>query len=95
MTGDRLHDFNVGITNSFPIATTPTPMNYQLCSHYTGQVDAGATETVTCNQSASLRGRYVVVQILGQNERLTLCEVKVYGGEYSADKSEIRLQGIY
>ena len=84
MTGERLHGFNIGITNSSPSDIPPIPTNYQLCFHYEGRVDAGATETIMCNQSVSPRGRYVVVQIPGTNKRLTLCEVKVYGGEYLA-----------
>ncbi|XP_070556415.1 uncharacterized protein [Ptychodera flava] len=41
------------------------------------QVTASTTITIDCN--AGTRGRYVIVQLEGQNQYLTLCEVEVYG----------------
>ena len=38
---------------------------------------AGQTVTVNCQQNAI--GQYVYIQIFGDNERLTLCEVEVEG----------------
>ena len=48
-----------------------------LCGVYRGSVGAGATATITCTKT--MTGRYVVIQIVGRSEYLTLCEVSVNG----------------
>ena len=71
----RLHDFQIGYLDDWPTGALD-PSSYTLCATYCGVVGNGATESVNCDTNNS--GRYVVVQIPGSNERLTLCEVKVF-----------------
>ena len=71
----RLHDFQIGYLYDWPTGSLD-PSSYPLCATYSGAVGSGATESVNCNANNS--GRFIVVQIPGSNERLTLCEVKVF-----------------
>jgi hypothetical protein len=74
-TAERLHDFVVGVTNISSQDVIPAVTNYPICGNYVGAVIAGGTVAFEC----SLEGRYVVVQIPGNMEILTLCEVEVFG----------------
>ena len=56
----------------------PSPRNYDLCGVYSGTVCEGGIVTVVCN--VGTRGRYVLIQIPGSLEILTLCEVQVFEG---------------
>ena len=51
------------------------------CASHVGIVGKGASVELMCQPDPVL-GRYLVVQIPGERERLTLCEVQVYGGQY-------------
>ena len=87
--GERLHDFNVGISNVSPLVTTPSPGGYSMCNHFTGA--AGAEERITCDNNESGRhiGRYVNIQIVtspGNSDYLTLCEVSIYAGKIRTNK---------
>ena len=82
VTAERLHDFSVGLLDDNPTSTTPVAGEYPLCATHAGSVSAGAKVEMTCSILA--KGRYVIVQIPGSSEILTLCEVQVYGySEYS------------
>ena len=74
-SGFRLHDFHIGVTTVSPEVETPVVNNYPLCHVFNGI--AGAQTSITCSQCNW--GRYVIVQIPGNEEVLTLCEVKVFG----------------
>ena len=80
LTGERLHNFNVGLTNNSPAEIAPSLSNYNVCLHYGGTVPQGDTVSLQCEQSCRM-GRYLVVQIQGAAETLTLCEVEVHKGE--------------
>ena len=75
-TDERLHDFHAGLSNNSPNAVVPALTNYHVCGKYHGAVGAGAWATVHCHMMAA---RYVIVQIPGDKEVLTLCEVQVSG----------------
>ena len=54
--------------------------SYTLCASYAGIVGSG--QTVTLNFDTTLGpGLFVLVHIPGASERLTLCEVQVFGIE--------------
>ena len=72
--GERLHDFNVGVTSLDPTVAPPSPSTYSLCAAFVGV--AGPTVNITCN--TGIVGRYVVIQIPGSGQMLTLCEVEVF-----------------
>ena len=55
----------------------PVLGSYSLCGVHEGEVSAGGWGEVMC--SPNVHGRYVIVQIPGENEILTLCEVQVFG----------------
>ena len=75
-SGDRLHDFFVGVT--VLDMTDPQPGQYPLCqSQYIGAATNGQILDLVCNPG--VQGRYVWIQIpTGTFEILTLCEVEVY-----------------
>ena len=58
-----------------PNNITPAVTNYPLCATYSGK--AGAVTDLIC--TTDIVGRYVIVQIPGSSEILTLCEVEVFG----------------
>ncbi|KAI0230343.1 hypothetical protein LSAT2_019294 [Lamellibrachia satsuma] len=76
-SGQRLHDFTVGLTNTLPTRTTgPEKSPYDVCLVYHGAFPP-TTLMLTCTNYA--RGRYLFIQINGTgSEFLTLCEVEVY-----------------
>ena len=73
--GGRLHDFQVGVSENSPNDITPAVTNYPLCATYSGP--AGAVTDISC--IAPVDGRYVIVQISGYTEYLTICELQVFG----------------
>ena len=72
---ERLHDFQIGYLDNWPSGALD-PSSYSLCATHSGIIGNGATESVNCDTNHS--GRYVVIQIPGSNEVLTLCEVKIF-----------------
>ena len=75
LLGERLHDFQVGVSQNSPNDITPAVTNYPLCATYDGRV-AAVTDLIC---TTAIVGQYVIVQIPGSSERLTLCEVEVFG----------------
>jgi hypothetical protein len=80
--GVSLQDVLVGVfdTTYHSLWDYVKNMDYPICGRYSGTFGSGETATMKCSKD----GNYVVVQILGDNQILTLCEVMVYGeGKYS------------
>ena len=93
-TGEWLHDFYVGVTDINPSEVTPTPGDYNICYLYSGASSSGDVMTLTCLPDAS--GRYLIIQIPGNNEYLLSCEIEVYGiGEYFILSITIVLSLVY
>jgi hypothetical protein len=65
------------VTDCDPRKKKPNVNNYQLCNAHGGGV--GRCEFFRMNCRRTLYGRFVIVQIVGRKEYLTLCEVDVYG----------------
>ena len=51
-----------------------------MCGTYEGSAPAGEWVEVTCSSNA--HGRYLIIQIPGARQILTLCEVQVFGGRW-------------
>lgn len=75
----RLHDFDVRIGNTGPEAASLTDI--PLCTHHTGTVESGVILNLSCD-SGDMMGRYLVVNILGTVETLTMAETKIYGSMF-------------
>ena len=54
---------------------TPTELDARRCGQVTTSVGGGETVTLMCPQDG-VTGRYLIVQIRGRHEYLTLCEVE-------------------
>jgi hypothetical protein len=76
ISGNRLRNFRIGVTDCHPRKKKPNLRNYRLCSAYRGHLGRGQTRNFRCRRT--LYGRYVIVQLVGR-EYLTLCEVEVFG----------------
>jgi hypothetical protein len=75
-TAERLTDFNIGVGVKDPAAESPTDRIYTKCATEDGRLGAGETKAYRCEAV----GRYVIVQLNGQNY-LTLCEVAILGSK--------------
>ena len=71
----NMHDVVIYLGSSF-IKGSFLQHNYIICGHYTGAVGLGVTGMIMCSQPT--KARYVVVQIHGDNEQLTVCEIFVF-----------------
>ena len=60
-----------------PEEEPPSASTSQLCGFQSESVAESATATIMCDAPLP-EGRYVIVQIQGSDEMLTLCEVQVY-----------------
>ncbi|XP_013395918.1 MAM and LDL-receptor class A domain-containing protein 1 [Lingula anatina] len=79
---DHLHDFVISVTDEFDIDRGHNSSTWIWCSNYTGTWPAGgATDTFNC--ASPLAGRYVSIQIEGNNEIMNLCEIQVKGDDNS------------
>jgi hypothetical protein len=75
MTGSRLDNFLVGLTNIRPSSTTD--MDYTLCGQWPGSAPDGQTMFVTCQvDSQTTAFRYVTIR--GFQAYLNFCELEVY-----------------
>ena len=80
--GERLHDFNVDVLNYNPEISSQENQNKTPCGTYEGVVSNGDWAEVMCAPGA--RGSYVRIQIPGDSQALSLCEVEVFSdGKYS------------
>ena len=80
VSAERLHDFDVWVSDIGPPLPTIINDQYHLCKHWPGHIKSATTETLHCSQSPF--GRYVYVSIntsTNANERLTMCELEVVG----------------
>ena len=76
LSGGRLHDFFIGVTNK-DFTTAPKLGNYPLCrARYSGSTTNGQVLDLKCDPG--VRGRYVLIQVPGYDQILTLCEVQVF-----------------
>ena len=74
----RLTGANVGVTDVEPRdqeAMTPAEMNALQCGQVTTTVGGGETVLVRCPPEG-VTGRYIIVQTIGRQDHLTLCEVE-------------------
>jgi len=71
----KYDDFVVGLTNSNPTLSTPTPFKYEVCGRYPGAAPYGRTVSVNCLDCLP-PFRYVIVQ-LPLYDHLVACEVEV------------------
>lgn len=78
-TGDRLRDFNVGLSRERPEVSNPRDMDYCICSQYLGTTYGGQTIQVKCSRRCDT-GRFVIVHMPNVTEFLSLEEVQVYEG---------------
>ena len=81
ITGSRTANVHVYTTNSLPSAgavISSSDAGNQLCGVFAGPGTEGQEIEVRC--APGVRGRYVVVQIMGI-QYLTVCEVEVFGGK--------------
>ena len=82
LSGERLHDFYIGLTNTSVTSVAPTPSLMRtppqhICAAYTGPVPDDQFVHLQCAPHSV--GRYLVVQIeSGTGNYLTMCEVDVY-----------------
>ena len=76
-SGERLHDFVVGLMNDAPSVTTPHLGNVEICGHGPSITPYGATLIVVCSVD-TLPARYVIV-LLNHQGVLTVCELEVFG----------------
>ena len=76
LSGNRLHDFFIGVTYD-DFTSAPQPGNYPLCrAQYTG----AAPKILDVQCDPGVKGRYVWIQVPGNTQILTLCEVQVFEG---------------
>lgn len=77
---NKLHDFDVrvgGCSNSVTdLSSIP------LCAHFDGYLDANQSFTMTCDEP-DLLGTFLVVDIIGNSEKIEICDIVVQGGEYN------------
>ena len=88
ISGERLHDVMVGMTNVEPInhqRFSPDDFSVRSCGFITGPVPSAGSVTLSCGGTAGVMGRYLVVQIMSavSSELLTLCEVTLEGCKFT------------
>ena len=66
-----------------PSGSDLNQQNVNVCTTHHGIPSALELTDIWCDETT--RGRYVIIQIPGEQETLTLCEVQVYG-ECNIDK---------
>ena len=76
LSGDRLSNIRIGVTQTSPRENTPSVENIYVCARQDTQVLG--TQTFPC----AAFGKYVVILIEARNSILTLCEVEVESREY-------------
>ena len=70
----------VSVAMVTPVTSPPCPQDEALCGEYPGVL--GRRAITTCKGEGPI-GRYLTVQIPGEDEILVLCEVQVFGrGKY-------------
>lgn len=74
---ERLRDFNIALMSSPPNEVEPGPKVYDVIFNHKDALGAGESRTFVTNDTLS--GRYLVIQLLGDSDPLTLCEVQVSG----------------
>ena len=74
-TEERLHDFSIKVGYSFSKVRFDAS-NYATCAEVAGHPAKGTSTSYTCR--VPVIGQFVVVQIEGSSEILTLCEVRVF-----------------
>lgn len=72
--GSRLINFDIGLTNVSPTSQPPISGNYSICCHQTGIPPE--KQLFMC--TSVTRGRYLVVELNGDMDPVTICELEVY-----------------
>ena len=67
----------VGLTNDSPETVTPVPGNYTECGRFTGPGVNAEVVMVVCEKQEQ-NYEYIIIQLNGTFEILTLCEVEIY-----------------
>ena len=70
-----MHDYDIYVGNSAANGSFISN-GYALCKHHAGTVSSG--EVVVDNCTSIITGRYIVIQIIGNDKTLTLCEVQAF-----------------
>ncbi|XP_064622615.1 uncharacterized protein LOC135484852 [Lineus longissimus] len=76
---NRLHKFEVLVTNSDPSDGDVKPISTNTCVSRSAPMKAGEGRFFRCKEPVS--GRYVIVRKRDRTSSLTLCEVEVYSGK--------------
>ena len=76
----HLHDFVIYTTLTMPTPSLDDP-GTRICTRYHGVAPGGLLPRIPCDWGVT--GQFVIVQILGDDECLTLCEVGIYGKHIS------------
>ncbi|CAD5126713.1 DgyrCDS14777 [Dimorphilus gyrociliatus] len=71
----ELSNFTIGLSETFDESHFDTSV-FRLCKHYTGAIGAGVKQTIDCDDE-SIKGSYLGIWMVGENLRLTLCEVEI------------------
>ena len=97
----RLHDFDIYVTTVSPSVKVPPHRDMasaQLCHHYDGTLISEEIVVIECDAPGPVNGSYVIVQIKGEQECLSICELEIYGrlpdGRYNATCDYIAKLGI-
>ena len=74
---ERLHDYDVWVSNVGPPLPDIVNESYKLCYHRNGSTGAGQTDTLHCKELH--QGHFVYVSINSTaDEMLTVCELEVF-----------------
>jgi len=79
----RLKQVRVGVSDVAPEASVipASPINMAMCGTHDPPVPCSATLTVTC-PPGGITGRYLIVQLEGSGNLLTICELTAYTSEF-------------
>ena len=78
-TAERLHDFDILLSDIGPPLPTVIDEQYHLCKHRSGHSGHSETETLYCDHAPF--GRFIYISINGttRTELLTICKLEVFG----------------
>lgn len=83
-TGERLRDFNIGLSRDSPEVSDPRNMTYCICDQYNGTSFNGEIIQVNCTRQCDT-GRFVIIHMPYVVDNLHLSEVEVYEGKTNSN----------